>query len=43
MKSSLKINSIFNVGELTWLFNIEDTEEIQYELEKQLKKSKAKI
>jgi dynein heavy chain len=37
------INSILNVGELTSLFNIEDMEEIQYELEKQLKKSKAKI
>jgi dynein heavy chain len=37
------INSILNVGELTALFNIEDMEEIQYELEKQLKKSKAKI
>ncbi len=37
------INSILNVGELTSLFNIEDMEEIQHELEKKLKKSKAKI
>lgn len=28
------INSILNVGELTSLFNTEDTDEIQYDLEK---------
>ena len=37
------INSILNVGELTSLFNTEDTDDVQYDLEKQLKKSKDKI
>lgn len=37
------IDSILNVGELTSLFNGEDLEEIQYEIEKQVKKSKIKL
>jgi dynein heavy chain, axonemal len=37
------IDSILNVGELNNLFNTEDLEEIQYELEKQTKKSRVKI
>lgn len=34
------IDSMLNVGELNNLFNGEDLEEIQYEIEKQLKRTK---
>jgi len=37
------INNILNVGELTSLFNEEDLDEIHYELEKQLKKTRSKL
>lgn len=37
------IDSILNVGELNNLFGQDDLDEIQYEIEKQVKKTKVKI